>query len=355
VPKPDRAVPHTEQGRSVPGRDLRPLPGASYDDEARSRTPIQKVDIMTRTVTVGLDGSAESRAAADWAAHEAQLRGLPLKLVQVWEPVPAPMAQAPLLGAETQQHWTERSEMGVPPAEGWGRIPREAADGIRRRHPGVDVTVEQLTGAPADTLLDAAKDSELLVLGSRGLSGVGGFLVGSVGLSVVAHAELPVVLVRAGEQAAAENGTNPSSATPSRPVVLGIDAGAPADAVLEFAFAEAARRDTALRVVHGWSLPPYYAYGLGMDAGLNDELFRWEAAALTEALRPWRLKHPAVEVALESRVGSAADHLVDASREASLVVIGRRIRHGALGAHIGPVAHGVLHHSTAPVAVVAHD
>ncbi|WP_406127008.1 universal stress protein [Streptomyces sp. NBC_00989] len=297
---------------------------------------------MTRTITVGLDGSAESRAAAEWAAHEARLRGLPLKLVQVWEPVPAPMAQAPLLGAETQQHWTER-------------IPREAADGIRQRHPGVDVTVEQLTGPPADTLLDAAKDAELLVLGSRGLSGVGGFLVGSVGLSVVAHAELPVVLVRAGEQAAEEGGTNPPSTTASRPVVLGIDVGAPADAVIEFAFAEAARRDTTLRVVYGWSLPPYYAYGLGMDAGLNDELFRAEAAALTEALRPWQLKHPAVEVALEPRVGSAANHLVDASREASLVVIGRRIRRGALGAHIGPVAHGVLHHSTAPVAVVAHD
>ncbi|MGC0342582.1 nucleotide-binding universal stress UspA family protein [Streptomyces sp. SLBN-8D4] len=77
---------------------------------------------MTRTVTVGLDGSAESRAAAEWAAREAQLLGLPLKLVHVWEPVPAPMAQAPLLGAETQQHWTER-------------IPREAAEGVRLRHP----------------------------------------------------------------------------------------------------------------------------------------------------------------------------------------------------------------------------
>ncbi len=39
---------------------------------------------MPRTVTVGLDGSPESRAAADWAAREAKLRGLPLKLVNVW-------------------------------------------------------------------------------------------------------------------------------------------------------------------------------------------------------------------------------------------------------------------------------
>jgi len=295
---------------------------------------------MVRTLVAGLDGSPESSAAAEWAAREAELRGLPLKIVHVWEPVPDPLAQAPLLGAETQQHWSER-------------IPREAGEGLRRRHPGLEVTVEQVTGTPSDALVDAAKDAELLVLGSRGLSGVGGFLVGSVGLSVVARAELPVVLVRADEQAA--DGTSPVSDTPDRPVVLGLDADAPSDAVIEFAFAEAARRGTSLRVVYGWNLPPYYAYGLALDAGLHDELSREETDSLTEALRPWRQKHPEIEVALEPRVGSAADHLVDASREASLVVIGRRIRRNALGAHIGPVAHGVLHHSTAPVAVVAHD
>ena len=301
---------------------------------------------MVRSVVAGLAGSPESRAAAEWAAREAELRGLPLKIVHVWEPAPDPLAQAPLLGAETQQHWSER-------------IPREAGEGLRLRHPGLDVTEDQVTGTPADALLAAAKDAELLVLGSRGLSGVGGFLVGSVGLSVVAHAELPVTLVRAGAAAADEHETHPagspSTDTPYRPVVLGIDADAPADAVIEFAFAEAARRDTTLRVVYGWNLPPYYAYGFALDAGLNEELSLQETDTLTEALRPWRQKHPGTEVVLEPRVGSAADHLVDASREASLVVIGRRIRHNALGAHIGPVAHGVLHHSTAPVAVVAHD
>ena len=297
---------------------------------------------MVRSVVAGLDGSPESRAAAEWAAGEAELRGLPLKIVHVWVPAPDPLAQAPLIGVETQQQWSER-------------IPREAGEGLRRRHPGVDVTVEQVSGTPSDALVDAAKDADLLVLGSRGLSGVGGFLVGSVGLSVVARVELPVVLVRAGEQTADEKGTSPASAASHRPVVLGLDAEGPADAVIEFAFAEAARRATGLRVVYGWSLPPYYAYGFALDAGLHDELSREETDSLTEALRPWRQKHPDTEVVLEPRVGSAADHLVDASREASLVVIGRRIRRGALGAHIGPVAHGVLHHSTAPVAVVAHD
>ena len=300
---------------------------------------------LTLSVTAGLDGSGESRAAAEWAAREAQLLGLPLKLVHVWEPVPAPMAQAPLLGAETRQHWTER-------------IPREAAEGIRVRHPGLDVFTEQLSGRPAEALADVAKDAELLVLGSRGLSGIGGFLVGSVGLSVVAHAERPVVLVRAGEQAADEHEMDPaaipSAATAYRPVVLGLDIESPDDELIEFAFAAASRRGTSLRVVYGWNIPPYYAYGLSVDLELHGSLAGAQAAALTEVLRPWRKKYPDVEVTEESHYGTPADHLVDVSREASLVVVGKRIRRNPVGAHIGPLTHAVLHHSTAPVAVVPH-
>ncbi|MEW2399452.1 universal stress protein [Streptomyces sp. NPDC046862] len=316
---------------------------------------------MVLTVVAGLDGSPESRAAAEWAAREAKLRGLPLKLVTVREPVPEPMAQAALLGAGTQQHWSERSETGVPPAEGWGSVPRETAEGLRLRHPGVDVTVEQTNGRPSEVLARVAEDAdaELLVLGSRGLSGIGGFLVGSVGQMVVAHAETPVVLVRAGEQAADEHAMDPagipSAAPPYRPVVLGLDTGHPHDAVMEFAFDAAARRSTALRVVHGWSLPPYFAYGMPVDLELNAELRRQDAAALAEVLRPWRQKFPSVEVVEEPRPGSPANHLVDASREASLLVVGRRIRRSPLGAHIGPVTHAVLHHATAPVAVVPHQ
>ncbi|MEU5893642.1 universal stress protein [Streptomyces sp. NPDC047461] len=300
---------------------------------------------MSRNVTVGLDGSSESRAAAEWAAREAKLRGLPLRLVHVWEPVPEPMAQAPLLGAETQQHWSER-------------IPREAAEGLRLRHSGVHVEVKQISGKPMDALPEVSKDADLLVLGSRGLSGLGGFLVGSVGMAVIAHTETPVVLVRAGEQASDEHEPDPagipSAATPYRPVVLGLDTGHPDDTVITFAFEEASRRGTALKVVHGWNLPPYFAYSLPADPELNAELGRQMTAALAEVLRPWRQKYPDVEVVQASHSGSPANQVIDASREASLVVVGRRIRRSPIGAHIGSVTHAVLHHATAPVAVIAH-
>jgi nucleotide-binding universal stress UspA family protein len=304
------------------------------------------VEIMLRTITVGLDGSQESRAAAEWAAREAELRGLPLKIVHVWEPVPEPMAQTPLLGAETQQHWTER-------------IPREAADGIRLRHPGVEVRTEQLSGHPGDALAEAAKSAELLVLGSRGLGGIGGFMVGSVGLSTVAHADSPVVLVRALEAAADEHELDPagvpSAATPFRPVALGLDVEHPDEALIQFAFDAAERRATSLRVVHGWYPPPYYAYGTPVNPALHEALALSASEAVTEVLGPWRKKFPDVEVVEDSRYGSAAVLVVDASREASLVVVGRRIRRSPFGAHIGHVTHSVLHHSTAPVAVVPHS
>lgn len=62
-----------------------------------------------------------------------------------------------------------------------------------------------------------------------------------------------------------------------------------------------------------------------------------------------------MDVAEDSLSGKAAHHLVDASREASLVVVGRRVRRSPVGAHIGPVTHAVLHHACAPAAVVPHE
>ncbi|MFD8535190.1 universal stress protein [Streptomyces rubrogriseus] len=300
---------------------------------------------MTRTIIVGIDGSPQSHAAAEWAAREADLRDLPVRLLHVWEPAPAALAQDPILGAETHRYWTER-------------VPRETGEGLRLRHPGVVVTSDQRSGPPADTLVKAADEAELLVLGSRALSGLGGFLVGSVGQSVIGHTETPVIFVRAGEQAADEHVMDPvgipSAATDFRPVVVGLDTGSSDDDVLDFAFAEAQCRRTTLCVVSGWHLPAYSPYGLAADASLNEGVARRKAADLTRVLLPWRQKYPSVKVIEMSRSGSPAGHLVDVSHDASLVVVGRRIRRNPLGVHIGAVTHAVLHHATAPVAVVAH-
>ncbi|MER6331474.1 universal stress protein [Streptomyces sp. NPDC001034] len=298
---------------------------------------------MTRTVTAGLDGSPESRAAVEWAAREAALRDLPLRILHVREPEAGLDADAAA-------------------AEEWARTVRESAAGLRLRHPAIEVVTDQVTGDPATALAEAADGAELLALGSRGLGRLGGFLIGSAGLSVIAHTMRPVVLVRAGEQAADEHQPDPSgvpsAATPFKPVVLGLDIDdpeGPSETLLEFAFAAAARRGAALRVVHGWTPPPYAAYGIPADPPVVPVFGRRASALLTEVLRPWRQKFPDVEVSEASRAGNAAPVLVDAAQDASLVVVGRRIRTSPYGIHIGHVTHAVLHHVGAPVAVVAHS
>jgi nucleotide-binding universal stress UspA family protein len=286
---------------------------------------------MSRTVTVALDGSSESIAAADWAAREALLHAIPLRIVHAGDQ--PPYAYVPFAGE------------AVPPpdADRIGSMLADAEASLTRRHPGLDVTVERLAGRPAEALPEESGEADVLVLGSRGLGRAAGYLLGSVASAVVTRAEGPVVLVRAGASAADEHrrdaGGAAAETTPYRDVVLGLQLrDRPADAVLEYAFDAASRRAATLRVVHGWV--PEEEPGDAMSA---------------EVLRPWREKYPDVEVIEETVVGTPGTHLADASRSASLVVVGRRTRLAPVGPHIGPVLDALLRHSAAPVAVVPHD
>ncbi|MFJ7262625.1 universal stress protein [Streptomyces globosus] len=303
------------------------------------------------TVVAAVDGSAESQAAARWAAREALLRGLPLHVVHVREEWTTGFAHAPFTGADTAPGDAAATRHGAE------RVPRDAADRLREDHPGLRVGVEQVSGRPVEVLLAAAKKAEVLVLGSRGLGAVGGFLAGSVSMPVVAHAERPVVVVRAGERG--EDGKRraggPTGPAPHLDVVLGLDLAGPCDELIEYAFCAAAARGAALRVVHGWDAPVVSGYD--PEAGDPGHAVAWglrEAGALGDALRPWRGRFPDVGVKEQCVVGRAADHLVDASKDASLMVLGRRVRRAVIGTHIGPVTHAVLHRAEAPVAVVPH-
>ncbi|MGC0343124.1 universal stress protein [Streptomyces sp. SLBN-8D4] len=293
---------------------------------------------MCRTVTVGLDGSPESLAAAEWAADEARSRAIPLRLVHAEDQPPhdyVPFGGDPVAGP------------GMDRAD---QMLREVAAVLAHRRPGLRLRWARLGGSPSAALTDAARGADLLVLGSRGLGRTTGYLLGSVASAVVARAERPVVLVRA---AAGPRPDGAGTAWPpgsQRDVVLGLDlCDSQAETVLDFAFDTAARHRAALKVVHGWnpSTP--------QDAGPNDEQPARRAEILAEALRPWRDKYPQVEVAEEAVVGTAGSHLVDVSRDARLVVVGRRRRSAQLGPHIGPVTHHVLREAVPPVAVVPHD
>lgn len=191
----------------------------------------------------------------------------------------------------------------------------------------------------------------MLVIGSRGLGSIAGFIVGSVGSATIAATEHPVVLVRSsGNAVTPADGLRTHGA-----VVAGVDTRQLCDKLLAFAFEEAAHHRAALHVLHGWTPPPILSYAPALDPVVLQETAHGITATLQEMLRPWRDKFPSVEVEVRAPIGHAAIQLVEAASDASLVVVGRRIRSSTLGSHIGPITHAVLHHSTAPVAVVAHD
>ncbi|MEU6394696.1 universal stress protein [Streptomyces sp. NPDC046939] len=306
---------------------------------------------MTRSVIAGLDGTPESRAAAAWAAREALLRDRPLLLMHAWKW--QPYTYAPLAGISVPPNG------GDPEQKGAQALLDEVEAGIRRRHPELAVSTAEIAEEPVPALMAAGEQAELLVLGSRGLSGFTGFVVGSVAHGVVARSTVPVVLVRAEESAQAEHQPDATGRgsvdTPYRDVVLGLDLWHAEASVLQFAFEAAARRRAALRVVHGWTLPPYYyGYDGALDRTLNAQRVTSIREELTALLHPWRGKFPEVLVREQSRVEGAAHLLLDASLDASLVVVGRRNRRVPLGGHVGPVTQAVLHHCAAPVAVVPH-
>ncbi|MFI9004257.1 universal stress protein [Streptomyces sp. NPDC053541] len=284
---------------------------------------------MTQGIVVGVDGTEQADAAAEWAAGEAVLRGTGVHLVHAREPWPESVA--PLTARDPEEPWAEE-------------LLARTAKRLRERHPGLSVTTRLLDSGPIPGLVAAGGAGDLLVMGSRALGTMAGYLVGSVGLTVAGAIERPVVLVRAYDATAA-----------AEAVTVGIDARQPSDAVLGFAFEEAARRHNEVRVIYAQQLPLYAGLGPAMVPDIRPAVAPEIERSLDDLLDPWRTKYPDVTGTARVVIGSAGLELVRAAANAGLVVVGRRTRRSALGAHIGSVAHAVLHHSPAPVALVPHE
>ncbi|MFE0690300.1 universal stress protein [Streptomyces xiamenensis] len=262
-------------------------------------------------VTAGVDGSAEGSAAAHWAAEEAIRRGLRLRLVHGWG-LASPLEPVVDRASDEQR----RAQ----------RLLREAQEALLERHPRLNVSLEALADGPRTALLDVSHDSELLVLGSRGLSPLAGFLLGSVSGHIVGNTGCPVVVVRSSGGTA--NGDLGGDTGGDAEVVVGLKhLDQPDEALLEFAFTAAAGRRVPLRVVHA---------GEEHDTAVGAAVARWRAA------------HPQVVVVETAVAGSASPVLLAAAADAALVVVGRG------RSRVGPVVHGLLHHAHSPVAVVPH-
>jgi nucleotide-binding universal stress UspA family protein len=286
-------------------------------------------------VVVGVDGSESALHAVHWGAREALRRNAPLRLVHVCHLVPVrhprqisppPEYHAALL--DQGRHWLS-----------------EATQAARRAAPEGLVIADLHDGVTNDVLVAESRTAQLLVLGSRGLGGFASLLVGSVAVTVSAHAHCPVVVMHSGTA----NGVPPESGH----IVVGVDGSDLSDAAMTFACEAAAARGVSLVAVHTWfdiDASPTWAT---MPSTID---WQWvqaeEERQLAERIGPWQAKFPHVEIRPLVLRGRPAHALLKHAAGAQLVVVGSR-GHGAfVGLGLGSVSQALLHHAECPVAVV---
>lgn len=203
------------------------------------------------------------------------------------------------------------------------------------------VDTRATSGVPATVLAHEARGSRMLLLGRHGAGGFSELLLGSTSTSAAAHASTTVVVVPA-DWSADRSGT----------VVVGVGPNG-AGPVLEQALAEADRRGVPLRAVHAWDIHPELSWDAALAYGDLHEFEGGVRSRISEAIRPWTAKYPAVDFELQVRRAHPTNALKAASAEAVLLVVGAH--HRTFASHhqrLGSVARGVLHHATVPVMVV---
>lgn len=135
-----------------------------------------------KQVVVGVDGSETSKAALKWAARLAPSLGATIHAIVAWEyPVIFGLEGGLPLDWKPDQFAKEILDKSLEEVFG------------KNRPPGLRGSISQ--GHPTFVLLDAAKDAEMLIVGSRGLGGFAGLLLGSVSSSCAEHAKCPVLVV----------------------------------------------------------------------------------------------------------------------------------------------------------------
>jgi nucleotide-binding universal stress UspA family protein len=283
-----------------------------------------------RGLLVGVDGSGESLDAVDWAAVEADTRGMPLTVCYVSDDAPwaLPVTVEPLeLIARAGQHAREVLDQAVARAS--------------RTGPGVAVTAVVRHGSPARELVRLAGEADMVVVGHRGLGGFAELMLGSVGRYVAAHAPAPTVVVR-------------PATKPDGPVLIGLDGAPGRHPALDYGFGYAAQHGRDVQVLHAFRDPIATAAGIAYPLPEPDHGHARQAAArhLTDAVQTLQPKYPQVQIELLALGAPATHALIDASLGSCLLVVGRRGRGPLAGRLLGSVSQTTLRHAHCPVAVI---
>ncbi|WP_432072215.1 universal stress protein [Streptomyces wuyuanensis] len=288
---------------------------------------------MGGLVVVGVDGSESGLAAVEEAAREARWRGAALRVVHafIWARMQVPLGP---------------SSYG-PPEGGLrnmaDRLVAEAVERAASTAPEVEVGSAVVSGEPLTVLEAESQGAELVVVGSRGMGGFVGLMVGSTAVHLAAHGRCPVLVVR-----------EPSHA--EGPVLVGVDGSPASEAAVDFAFAEAALRGSGVLALHAYTpwnapLPPPQDPSMPY-ANPPGAVTEAEERLLAEALAGRRETYPGVPVEHAVVRGDTRKALIEASASAQILVVGARGRGGFKGLLLGSVSQAMLHHAHCPVAVV---
>lgn len=293
-------------------------------------------------VVVGVDGSAPGQAALEWAARAAVERGTGLLILHALN---MPLVSVPF-GHPVRLTPTPET------AERAAHLLERALAHLRGRYPGLEARTQVSSADAVHALLAAARTAAVVVVGTRGLGGIGSVFLGSVSIRVSAHAPCPVAVVPGPKEGEAAERTDGRRAR----VVVGVDGSRDADAALRFALGEAARGGGEVLALHAWQISaPIDAGALSDPSYVVEHRFaahiaeKHVQAMVEEARTDATADVPARAVAVEDNPVHA---LIRAGSGADLIVVGSRGRGGFAGLLLGSVSQGVLHYADVPVVVV---
>ncbi|MFD6248274.1 universal stress protein [Streptomyces roseolus] len=277
-------------------------------------------------VVVGVDGSEGALSAILWAAEEALLRGSGLFLVHATD-------------TEALARYLFQAEIDESRRTGRELLDVMAAT-VSARHPDVLVVKELSDRPPSEALRHAAALSGTIVVGHRGRGGFASLLLGSVGLRTAATVDRPVIVVR-GHSGTGRPGAVLAAVRDDHD--LGCARAAAREALL---------RHRPLRLLHVWRT--VWARGgrtASRDHPCDQAADHVLAQARVEALL--RDEFPDLKTEIEgARNPSVAAALVEASRDACLLVVGGHRGPGYPGPTLGRTALALLQHAHCPVELI---
>ena len=197
---------------------------------------------------------------------------------------------------------------------------------------------------PWRALVTVSEGADLLVVGARGSGGFLGLRLGSVSEKCLQHATCPVAVIH----------TNGATAAASERIVVGVDGSEVSALALAWALDEARLRGASVRAVTAWDGGTIAASS--MPGALVDPQFLEDAAkeVLDDALGTADASGLPAPVERIVEAGGAPSAILDAAKDASLIVTGSHGRSGLKSVLLGSVSRQVVHHAPCPVVVVPH-